>query len=82
MPTGSTFWFRLRKEKPCHLILIHSQAGSGMTGLHDSYKEQMESDQLSVPVMLVDEPACSGELDHVRIALRSMAKSQEAAADG
>lgn len=55
---------------PYHLILIHS------------YKERLQGDWASVPVMLLNEPAYTGELGLVRSTLRSMAKAQEAAASG
>ena len=79
---GIQLWFRLRKEKPYHLILIHSQVGAGMTDLHCSYKERLEGEPITVPVMLLSEPAYSGELDNVRLALRPMAKAREAPVSG
>ena len=74
---GIKLWFRLRGETPYHLVLIHSQAGAGMTDLHHSYKENPNDEWSDIPVMLLDEPACAAELDMVKATLRSIAKVQK-----
>lgn len=76
---GIELWVKLRKSEPYHLVLIHSQSGAGMTDLHCSYKTRMEGEWSTVPVMLISEPACPGELDNVRAALRSIAREMWAA---
>lgn len=67
----------LRRGTKYHMVLVYAPHGSGLGNTEYSYKTLLEGEWNSVPVRLMDEPACHAELTEMKVTLRSMALAGE-----
>lgn len=63
---------RLRGS-PCDLILIYAPLGEGLINTNYSFRECLTHDWTTVPVRMLDEPACMSALDELMATVEELA---------
>ncbi len=64
-------WLRASR---CDMILIYAPLGEGLINTSYSYRKQLHENWVSVPVRMLDEPACHSALVELTTTLRSLAE--------
>jgi len=72
---GINACFKLRRGEKYHMILVYAPQGEGLEA-HMPYKIQCDGEWQSVPIKLLNEPACSSALLELESTVRSIAKEQ------
>lgn len=67
--------FRLRRGEKYHLILVYAPQAEGIDA-DMPYKIRCDDDWKSVPIKLLNEPACDSALIELESAVRTIAKEQ------
>lgn len=65
--------FKLRQGEEYHMILVHAPHGEGLTDAEYPYKSE-DGEWKTVPLRLLDEPACHSAILELLTAVNTIAK--------
>lgn len=72
---GINACFRLRRGEEYHMILVYAPQGEGLEA-EMPYKVRCDGEWKSVPIKLLNEPACNSALVELEAAVRNIAREQ------